>query len=194
MPQAPILNLGARWKASDVWWNSASQNGQLLGVKLKAEKGAEVNFAQQSGIYVLYADFTPVYVGQANKRLYARLKQHHLRDDLAGRWDRFSWFGFRSVIGGNNPKLSKPGVNFSISTTQLLDHLEAMLIHAFEPALNGQEGRFGKVVERYKQVRDSRLGPEDRELIEAIAISGKAVAGKAPLVEKRITKSGWKDS
>jgi len=143
----------------------------------------------QSGIYVLYADFTPIYVGQSNKTLFARLKSHHLHDDLAGRWDRFSWFGFRSVIGGTNPKLSKPGVKFNdISTNQLLDHLEAIMIHAFEPALNGQEGRFGKSVIRYKQIRDERLGPEDRDLIEAIAIAGKALPRG-----KKITKTGWKN-
>ena len=189
MPQAPILNLGARWRANDVYWNSDPRNGELLGVKIKALRGPHVNFAEQSGIYVLYADFTPIYVGQANKRLFARLKGHHLHDDLAGRWDRFSWFGFRKVVGGNTPKLSKADVDFSISTRQLLDHLEALLIHAFEPALNGQEGRFGKRVIRYKQVRDERLGPEDRVLIEAIASAGKMLPPG-----KKITKTGWKNA
>jgi hypothetical protein len=85
--------------------------------------------------------------------------------------------------------LSKPGASFSISTTQLLDHFEAAMIHAFEPPLNGQEGRFGDGVTRYKQVRDSRLDPTDRELLEGMALVGKLVpAGK------RITKSGWKDN
>jgi len=189
MPHAPILNLGARWRTSDVYWNTSNKNGQLLGVKATALRGPQANFAHQTGIYILYADFTPVYVGQANKRLFTQLKTHHLHDDLAGRWDRFSWFGFRRVVGGNTPRLSASGVNFNISTRQLLDHLEAMLIHAFEPALNGQEGRFGKLVTRYKQVRDPRLGPEDRELMEAMAIQGKLL----PL-GKKISKSGWKDA
>jgi hypothetical protein len=187
MPKAPILNLGARWKASDVYWGSASANGQLLGVKRTALRGPYVNFGDQTAVYILYANFTPIYVGQANKSLYSRLKLHHLHDDLAGRWDRFSWFGFRRVVGGNNPKLSKPDVNFGVSTNQLLDHLEAMMIHAFEPALNGQEGRFGKTVTRYKQIRDDRLGPEDRELMESVASAGDFLPQ-----EWKITKSGWK--
>jgi len=58
MPQAPILNLGARWRASDVYWASAPINGKLLGVKLKALRGPHTNFAHQSGVYVLYADRT----------------------------------------------------------------------------------------------------------------------------------------
>jgi hypothetical protein len=115
------------------------------------------------------------------------LKQHRLRDDLVGRWDRFSWFGFRRVIGGGEPRLSVPGVEFSISTKQLLDHLEAIMIHGFEPALNGQDGRFGKGVVRYAQIRDDRLGPDDRDLIESIATK----TGSVP-PGKKITKTGWK--
>jgi len=75
-------------------------------------------------------------------------------------------------------------VNFHISTNQLLDHLEAMMIHAFEPALNGQEGRFGVSVIRYKQVHDDRLGPGDRELLETSDLLPEG---------KKITKSGWKN-
>ncbi len=188
MPKAPILNLGARWRAEDVYWETSTKKAKLLGVKTRELRGPKVNFAHQSGIYVLYADFTPIYVGQANKSLFARLHSHHMTDDLAGRWDRFSWFGFRRVIGTNKPRLSVPDVSFHISTKQLLDHLEAMMIHAFEPALNGQVGRFGKSVERYKQVRDERLGPEDRELIETIADRGDFLPPN-----KKITKTGWKD-
>ena len=62
-----------------------------------------------------------------------------------------------------------------------------MLIHTFEPRLNGQEGRFGMSVVRYKQVRDARLGPDDRGLLEAIAIKGKLVPHG-----HKITKTGWK--
>lgn len=188
MPTAPILCLGARWRAEDIYWRSSSDNAQLNGVPRKNLTAPVVNFAHQSGLYILYSDHTPIYVGQTNKTLFARLKDHFLKDDLAGRWDTFTWLGLRKVVGGKTPRLSKPGTKFSISTTQLLDHFEAAMIHAFEPPLNGQEGRFGEGVTRYKQVRDSRLGPTDRELFEAMALTGKLVpAGK------RITKSGWKD-
>lgn len=109
-------------------------------------------------------------------------------DDLAGRWDRFTWLGFRKVIGGKTPKLSKSDSTFHISPAQLLDHLEAALIHSFEPPMNGQEGRFGKVVVRYKQERDERLGPDDRSLLEDIAVQGKFLPPG-----KKVTKSGWKN-
>jgi hypothetical protein len=93
------------------------------------------------------------------------------------------------VIGGNKPKLSVAGVDFHISTKQLLDHLEAIMIHSFEPPLNGQEGRFGRGVIRYKQVRDPRLGPSERGLLEGMAKKGDLVPDG-----KRITKTGWKES
>jgi hypothetical protein len=188
MPSAPILCLGSRWRAEDVYWYTAPKNAQLDGVPRNNVTAPVANFAHQSGIYILYSDHTPIYVGQANKTLFARLKAHFLKDDLAGRWDTFTWFGLRKVVGGNIPRLSKPGSKFSISTTQLLNHFEAALIHAFETPLNGQEGRFGDEVTRYKQVRDSRLGPTDRELLEGMALAGGFVPSG-----KRITKSGWKD-
>ena len=189
MPSAPILCMGARWRAEDVYWRTASKNGKLLGVSSRALTSPVANFADQSGIYILYSNFTPIYVGQANRHLFARLKEHNLTDDLAGRWDRFTWFGLRNVIGGLNTRLSIPGVDFHISTKQLLDHLEAIMIHSVEPQLNGQEGRFGRRVTRYKQVRDSRLGPTERELLEGMAKKGEMVPDG-----KKITKTGWKDS
>lgn len=188
MPSAPILTLGARWKAADVYWYTAATNAKLLGVAQQKVTGPIANFAQQSGVYVLYANFAPVYVGQANKTLWARLHKHMFHDDLAGRWDRFTWLGFRKVVGGNTPKLSKADAVFHIKPFQLLDHLEATLIHSFEPPMNGQEGRFGKGVVRYKQVRDKRLGPDDRDLLEAMAVKGDLVPDG-----KKITKTGWKD-
>jgi len=188
MPSAPILCLGSRWKAEDVFWRSAPKNAHLLGVPTRAKRSPTVNFAQQSGIYVLYSDSEPIYVGQANCSLFARLKTHYTRGDFAGRWNRFTWFGFRQVIGGKTPALKNPGTDFHVTTNQLLNHLEALLIHTIEPHLNGQEGRFGAAVTRYKQFRDPRLGPTDRELLEAMAVAGKLVPPG-----KRITKSGWKD-
>ena len=180
--------MGSRWKAEDIYWHTASKNGRLLGVPATAKRSPVANFAAQSGIYVLYSEFVPIYVGQANGRLFARLKDHYLKGDFVGRWDRFTWFGFRPVIGGKTPKLKKSGADFHISPAQLLDHLEALLIHSFEPQLNGQEGRFGESVIRYKQVRDARLGPADRELLEAMAKKGELVPDG-----KKITPTGWKD-
>jgi hypothetical protein len=187
VPTAPILNLGARWKSADVYWNTSAANASLLGVNQLAKRGPEVNFAQQTGIYVLYAAFAPLYVGQANGSLWARLHEHMFHDDLAERWDRFTWLGFRRVVGGKAPYLSKNGASFHMTSRQLLDHLEAALIHTFEPSMNGQEGRFGKAVIRYKQLRDPRLGPSDRELVESMAVQGDMLPPGTT-----VTARGWR--
>jgi hypothetical protein len=101
MAHAPVS--GARWRASDAYWYAASKNAHLNGVRRNRVTSPVTNFAHQSGIYILYSDHTPIYIGQANKSLFARLQTHCLTDDLCGRWDCFTWFGFRSVIGGGTP-------------------------------------------------------------------------------------------
>jgi hypothetical protein len=189
MPSAPILCLGAHWKASDVYWKTAPENGALYGVDAANLTGHWVNFVQQTGIYILYGDYRPVYVGQANGTLFARLQMHYRKDDLVGRWNTFTWFGMRRALAGEDPALSSNESNFSISRGQLLDHFEAAMIHAFEPPLNGQEGRFGEVVVRYSQKRDKRLGPSDRDLLEEIAKTVDALPEGM-----KITPSGWKST
>lgn len=185
MPQAPILCLGARWQAEDVYWRTSSAQARLMGVPRSNLRGRPTNFAHQSGVYVLYSGPQPVYVGQANQTLFSRLKTHWLKDDLAGRWETFTWFGLRRGLQGG--RLSVPDVDFHISTKQLLDHFEAAMIHAFEPPMNGQDGRFGAVVIRYRQVRDPRLGPDDRSLLESIADKGNFLpAGDRP------SATGWR--
>lgn len=188
MPSAPILCLGAQWRASDVYWKVTIKNAELRGVNAKNVKAPSVNFAAQTGTYILYADYKPVYVGQANGSLFARLQMHHRTDDLAGRWNTFTWLGMRKALSGDDPNLSSNASKFTISRKQLLDHLEAAMIHAFEPPMNGQEGRFGEQVTRYRQVRDSRLGPSDRQLMETIAVQGAFLSDDGP----KPTKTGWR--
>ena len=63
-----------------------------------------VNFWDQRGIYVLYNDHGPYYVGKAfDQALGVRLRQHRKEaSPHAGRWDRFSWFGWRRVLKGSD--------------------------------------------------------------------------------------------
>ena len=53
-----------------------------------------------------------------------------------------------------------------VSNTDL--ECEAILIHATEPPMNRQSGRFGDGVTRYLQQRDERLGPSTEEMIKGI--------------------------
>lgn len=154
--------VGLFWREGDVFWGRPKNPGRILGRLATAKKAPAVDFSDQAGIYVLYSKFRIVYVGQTGRgsqSLLARLRQHRT-DDLAGRWDQFSWFGVRRVLRKGN--LSKKNAAFHPKLTTVLNHVEAVLIHAAEPPRNGQQGRFGKKVGRYLQERDDRLEDEQR--------------------------------
>lgn len=167
-----IRNMGLFWRLDNVYWDAGTQTGKLLGVDSKKVSSGPVDFSDQIGVYCLYAGYSLVYVGQVgsgNQRLFIRLKQH-CKDDLAGRWDRFSWFGTRPLTpkGDRLTKVEKG--KFHPALDVVLNHIEGILIQAAEPPLNGQDGRFGSGVTRFLQVRDTRLGATDSELLRALAI------------------------
>ncbi|HUT94131.1 MAG TPA: hypothetical protein VMY37_32020 [Thermoguttaceae bacterium] len=159
---------GLLWKAEDVFWGSGGQPGKLLGVWTRA-RTKEVDFHQQIGIYVLYRGHQMVYVGQTgsgNLRLFYRLRSHHKFDYLAGRWDRFSWFGLLRVL--RSGKLSMEKIKTTTIIKDALNHIEAVLIAAAEPTLNKQGGRFGRDARRYLQKRDPRLGRTESEMLDEL--------------------------
>jgi hypothetical protein len=112
-----------------------------------------VDFRDQAGIYALYADSDLLYVGQTGGKGQRHLaRNQHRRDDLAERWNMFLWFGTRAISDDGSPVIEEPG---AISNRQeVLNHLEAILIHVAEPALNRQGGKWGYGVEKYLQHRD----------------------------------------
>jgi len=55
-----------------------------------------------------------------------------------------------------------------VTNDDVLNHIEAILIHSAEPKLNRQGGRFGESVERYLQKRDPRLGPSEQDMLREI--------------------------
>jgi hypothetical protein len=164
-----IQTIGLFWNESDVFWGKGKQPGRLLGVPENRRTAEPTDFRDQVGIYVLYADFDLVYVGQTGigeRKLLDRLKdhrKHYLRD----RWNKFSWFGLRRVLGNNT--LSKIIDAMHPELPDVLNHLEAILIDTAEPHLNLQGGRFDKKkVHWYIQVRDERLGPSETDMIRRI--------------------------
>jgi hypothetical protein len=164
--QPLIRNYGLFWKTEDVFWGAGRQPGKLNGVLSTNVTNDPIDFRDQRGIYVLYAGYDLVYVGQNNSQeLLARLKQHK-KDDLADRWDRFSWFGLRTVKA--NGELAQYNQAVHASNRNVLNHIEAILIHSSEPRLNRQGGKFGDDIERYLQVRDHRLGPLRDKMLRKI--------------------------
>lgn len=168
MADTLISSVGFFWRKDHVFWGAGSSPGKLLGVPAKNVTAGPIDFREQSEIYVLYSEYKPIYVGQCglgNPKLLKRLKQHRI-DDLAERWDRFSWFGIRRVKQNGELSAEISAVHPSIAS--VLNHVEGVLIHAMEPPMNGQRGRFGSRVIRYVQKRDERLGPETEELLRLL--------------------------
>jgi len=156
--QEIISNMGLFWRRDQVRWkgNRGMGRARLAGRRRSAKRKGEVDFWKQTGIYALYAKYDLIYVGQAGlsdqSNLGNRLK-HHLTDDLAGRWDMFSWFGLQTVKADN--KVGKRA-KLNLSTrAHLANVLEGIIIEVAEPPMNSQKGRFGGRVERYIQVDDS---------------------------------------
>lgn len=150
-----INNMGLFWRRENVRWRGNRTFGKptIKGVRVGAKLAGEVDFWNQVGIYALYtSDYHLVYVGQAgigDQACIGKRLKHHTRDDLAGRWDLFSWFGLRKVKGNN-----QLGVKFERAHPTWLgiaNILEGVLIEVAEPPMNNQKGRFGKGVHRYLQ-------------------------------------------
>lgn len=137
---SPIVkNIGYMWRRKYVNW----QSGRDLIGKPDGFQGESINFADQSGIYVLYdRNLQPIYLGQAgkgeSKGLYDRLRDH-TEDDLFCAWERFSWFGFYSK------EVLKAGAfekEYEINTdiNELMNVVESMLIRVSKPAFNKSTG------------------------------------------------------
>jgi hypothetical protein len=156
--QKIIANMGLFWSRNKVRWrgNAGIGPARLAGTRRRAKSKGQVNFWPQTGIYALYAEYRLVYVGQAGLSdkscLGNRLKQH-ITDDLAGRWDMFSWFGLQKVRTSDNKVGARAKVNLS-QRNHLANVLEGIIIEVAEPPMNNQSGRFGKNVELYLQVDD----------------------------------------
>ena len=167
-----VATMGLYWRADDVFWGKPKNAGSLLGRPANRVKSDPVDFRDQVGLYVLYADYRIVYVGQTgsknNQKLFVRLRQHR-NDHLAGRWNQFSWFGVLRVLGNSQLSVAKNALHPSIGSA--LNHIEGVLIQAAEPPRNRQSGRFGESVQQYLQVRDDRVRATDRQLLERLCES-----------------------
>ena len=176
-----IANLGLFWHRNKVLWSGDKRVGpkSLVGRRPGAKR---VDFWRQGGIYALYADHHLVYVGQAglgDKSCIGSRLKHHTRDDLADRWDMFSWFGLRKVR--KNRKLGAKFNKAKATWSDVADVLEGILIEVAEPPQNSQKGRFGSGVHRYIQV--PHKPPEDKT-----PATIKQIAKDIERIKKRLMK------
>ena len=159
-----INTYGLFWEREEVFWGWPGVNGTLLGADGETAGARIEDFREQRGIYALYADYELVYIGQAgggtDDRLFKRLKSHHQKGRLVGRWNQFSWFGInkvREMTGGLAADVIEIR-NLDVPTA--LNILEAISMEIAEPRLNRQGGKWGDAVQYY-QCRDERLDEEE---------------------------------
>lgn len=141
-----IRSYGLHWTIERVDWGKpgVGNSGTLLGAATRSRNAKPVDFRHQRGIYVLYADYELVYVGQTgagNDRLFKRLKRHR-NDHLSERWNRFSWFGTQWVTKAN--RLSEDTAAVAQTVEAALNILESVSIAISEPKFNLQRGRWGE--------------------------------------------------
>lgn len=145
-----VTSYGLFWRSSEIDWHpgqGAKDAFRLLG-RVGAQRGTIriADFRRQQGIYILYDDYGPCYVGLTKKQGLGKRLKDHLSDHLEGKWDRFSWFGFWP-IGADTDKagvyrLNEPSVEVSEDTNTTIGDLEALVIRAIGPRHNTQGMNF----------------------------------------------------
>jgi hypothetical protein len=158
-----IRAYGLFWKADEIDWNPVRGGGRdelpkfaLLGRRGSRASGLRVaDFMDQRGIYILYGDYGPHYVGVTSRRgLGVRLKEHRT-DRHSNRWDRFSWYGFWTVGRRRDPLglsvLSEMAETKSVVQSHMILEMESLLIHAMG-LHNIHKGRF-PAGEEWTQIR-----------------------------------------
>lgn len=122
-----IRTYGVYWQRDSVDWNGSTLMGRQLN-------GQPVDFGEIKGIYILYDNREPIFVGQAiSVGLLSKLKTH-TQDRLANRWNRFSWFGIYGV--NQSGSIHKVHTFSSAKINDIADALEAVLIEGLEPRQN----------------------------------------------------------
>ncbi len=154
---ASITSFGLFWRRDDVIWtrDKLSNDDELEGpfkflmigkIGEKKPKLRMCDFRFQQGIYILYHEYGPVYVGLASRRnngdaLGQRLKEH-TTDDHRDTWSRFSWFGFDPVQDGSSDVVCRVNTSeenvieedTAISST--IRDTEALIMHIIMPQNN----------------------------------------------------------
>lgn len=154
-----ITSYGLFWRADEIEWSPgrSSRGFRLLGRRGVNRPGLEVaDFRKQRGLYVLYGNYGPYYVGLTQKQDLGRRLKQHLNDHHRGRWDRFSWFGFRRVLktaerDGTRRLAELAEVSIG-SPQKMIKDMEALLIKALGCESNLNKMNFTRALE-WQQVK-----------------------------------------
>jgi hypothetical protein len=150
-------SFGMFWQREDVLWTPGQGKGfEMLGRSGQNRPGLRIaDFRRQTGVYVLYDDWGPYYVGLTKKKGIGDRLKDHVFDDHAPRWNRFSWFGFRSITAETNARgLSQLGVmpkKLMTESDKTIGDVEALLINVLNARGNTQAMKFASA-DRWEQV------------------------------------------
>lgn len=143
-----IHSYGMFWERDAV--NFAPGSGtpggyRLLGYRGKRTSGRRIaDFRQQTGIYILYDDWGPYYVGLSKKTGIGNRLRDHTKDGHRNSWSRFSWFGFQAVdikpASSGVSSLKRAAVQTPAHTS--INDLEALLIQVLNTRGNSNDMKF----------------------------------------------------
>lgn len=142
MSRKAIAAFGRHWE----FGAEEQASNRLLGMREGSRR--PIDMARQTGVYILYERERAVYVGKTESdALFDRLRSHR-KGKKWGRWDRFSWFGLRSI---DQETGELQDLEQRQETGSITDVGESLLIEVLLPYLNNQSGNC--MGEMYVQVR-----------------------------------------
>ena len=159
-----ITSFGLFWRQDEIEWHPGQgvrESFRLLGrIGSNTGKIKIADFRRQQGIYILYDQYGPTYVGLTRDQgLGKRLKDHHF-DRHKGKWDRFSWFGFWPVCQSPSAAgiygMEKPQADISEDTNATIGDLEALLIKAMGTRNNRAAMNF-KTAREWTQIASDEI-------------------------------------
>jgi hypothetical protein len=126
-----VRGYGQFWNPDIVSWSKKA----LVGTARPPDEPAfQVNVWKADGIYILYRDFRPVYVGKAATQSLGVRLEAHLGDRLSGRWDMFSFY-ITSTLNRSYQNVRRPGGRH-LNPKTVIDTLESLVIGVLDPPLN----------------------------------------------------------
>lgn len=154
-----ITSYGLFWREDEIDWNPGSgvkNSFRLLG-RVGANRGSirVSDFRRQQGIYILYDEYGPSYVGLTRQQGLGKRLKDHREDHLENQWDRFSWFGFNPIgQPASDGVLNLLNLNDDLTenTHTTIGDLEALLIRAIGPKRNTAWMSF-KDADEWTQIR-----------------------------------------
>ncbi|MBM7050677.1 hypothetical protein [Rothia sp. ZJ1223] len=159
-----ISAFGMFWRRADVNWE-LKQNVKLLGVHPTDKTQQHIDMAGQTGVYLLHDGSRTIYVGRVSaERLGFRLYEHTI-DRVAGRWDRFSWFGLRPVTLDGSLGVAQQDFPAEL----VISTMEAVLIEGLEPPQNRRQGD-GLKGQEYLQAPDQEV--QRKRFLQGAIVTG----------------------